>query len=159
MKKILFTAVLLWGLASSCDSPGLDILYSEAFLELDAATTVTGSRTYTYLRINDGQAVPSGFIVNLGAVQQSSPVSVNFEVDVANSTAIENLHYTLSGNSVTIQPNTSTAELPIMIMDDNIEPGEVLSIVVTLTGGDLPVKQDTAGASVNHGFLNAGDGV
>lgn len=140
MKKILFLSVLLWGLATSCDPPGTDILYTDEFLELDAATTVTGSKSFTYLRVDDGQPIPSGFVVNLGAAHQSSAINFTFEVDAANSTAIENLHYMISGNSATIEPNSSTAELPIMILDDNIEAGEILTIVVNLTGGDIPVN-------------------
>ena len=140
MKNRLVLSILFAGMLTSCDKPGIEILYSEAYLELDAATTLSGSRDYTYQRVDDGQHVPSGFIVNLAAAQQSTPVTVNFEIDKAASTAVENVHYTVAGNSATILPNTSTVQLPIMILDDNIQGGEVWTIVVKLTGGDLPLN-------------------
>lgn len=125
---------------TACEEPGTSILYDKTFLELDAATTVTGSKTYSYLRVDDGQAVPSGFIVTLGSAQLSNPVNFSFEIDVNNSTAIENLHYTVTGNSGTIAANSNTVELPIMIIDDNINPGEQLSIVVELTSADVDIN-------------------
>lgn len=150
MKKILYSLiVVLAATFTACEDPGTDILYTEEFLELDAATTVTGSRTYSYLRVNDGQGVPSGFIVNLGAAQSSSPVNYTFEIDVANSTAIENLHYQVNSTSGTIQANSSTAELPITILDDNINPGENLSLIVRLTGGDVAINPNYETATHN----------
>lgn len=148
MKKILYSLiVILAATFTACEDPGTDILYVEEYLELDAATTVTGSRTFNYLRINDGVGVPSGFIVNLGAAQSSSPINFTFEIDVANSTAIENLHYTVDANSGTIPANSSTAELPITILDDNINPGEAPTVVVKLTGGDVAVNPNYESAT------------
>jgi len=147
MKKILYSLIIIMAATfTACEDPGTDILYTEEYLELDAATTVTGSRTYSYLRVNDGVGVPSGFIVNLGAAHSASPINFTFEVD-ASSTAIENLHYTLSGTSGTIQANSSTAELPITILDDNINPGETPTLVINLTGGDVSINPNYATAS------------
>ncbi len=141
MKKILYSLIVIMAATfTACEDPGTSILYAEEYLELDAATTVTGSRTYSYLRVNDGQGLPSGFIVNLGAAQSSSPINFTFEIDVANSTAIENLHFSVDSNTGTIPANSSTAELPITILDDNINPGESPAIVVKLTGGDIAVN-------------------
>ena len=47
MKKMKNILILILGvcLISSCyDEPGTTILFSDEFLELDAATTITGSR-------------------------------------------------------------------------------------------------------------------
>lgn len=131
--------VLLAGLFSACEEPGTSILYDKSFLELDAATTVTGSKTYSYLRVNDGQPIPSGFIVNLGSAQLPNPVNFTFAIDGA-STAIENLHYTLTGTTGTIAANSNTVELPIMILDDNINPGEDLSLVINLVSADVEIN-------------------
>lgn len=140
MKKILYSLIIIMAATfTACEDPGTTILYAEEFLELDAATTVTGSRTYSYLRVDDGQGVPSGFIVNLGAAHSASPINFTFEVDPS-STAIENLHYSLNSTSGTIQANSSTAELPITILDDNINPGEAPTIVIKLTGGDVSIN-------------------
>lgn len=147
MKKLLYTMILVAGLFSACEEPGTSILYDKTFLELDAATTVTGNKTYSYLRRDDGQSVPSGFVVNLGSAQLSSPVNFSFEIDVANSTAVENLHYTVTGTSGTIAANSSTVELPIMIIDDNINPGEKLSIIVNLTSADVDINPNYKSAA------------
>lgn len=140
MKKLLYTMVLLAGLFSACEEPGTSILYDKTFLELDAATTVTGSKTYTYKRVDDGAGVPSGFIVNLGSAQLSNAIDFTFEIDVNESTAIENLHYMVNGSTGTIAANSSTVELPITILDDNINPGEQFSIVVNLTTADVDIN-------------------
>lgn len=142
MKNFIYILFIGIGIfITSCDEAGLDKLFDEDFIELDAATTVTGDRTYSYLRENDGQGVASGFMVNLGARQKSTPVNYTFSIDPA-STAIENLHYTVQGTSGTIPANSNVAELPITILDDNINPGEVLSIIVTLTNADITVHPE-----------------
>ncbi len=141
MKKILYSLIVIMAATfTACEDPGSALLYAEEYLELDAATTVTGSRTYNYLRVNDGVGLPSGFVVNLGAAQSSSPINFTFEIDVANSTAIENLHFTVDATTGTIPANSSTAELPITILDDNINPGEAPTVVINLTGGDIAVN-------------------
>lgn len=150
MKKILYSLlVVLAASVTACDPPGTDILYTEEYLELDAATTANGSRNFLYLRVDDGQGVPSGFIVTLGAAHSASPINFTFEVDAAASTAVENLHYTVDASSATIQPNTSTVELPITILDDNINPGENLTVVVNLTGGDIAANPNYETATHN----------
>ena len=58
MKKILYSLIIMAAAFTACEDPGTDILYTETYLELDAATTVTGSKTFSYLRVNDGQGIP-----------------------------------------------------------------------------------------------------
>lgn len=141
MKNIFYIIIIgLTVFITSCDEPGSSILFDENFIELDAATTVTKQRIFTYLRINDGAGVPSGFKVNLGARQKSTPVTFTFEI-LPSSTAIENLHYTVESFSVTIPPNTSVVELPITILDDNIDGGELYTIVVRIQGTDVPAHE------------------
>ena len=139
MKSQFIALVCLIFSFSACDAPGTDILFMDAFLELDAATTVTGEQTFTYQKIVDGQAIPSGFIVNLAAVQQTSPITFNFEID-ANSTAIEGQHYQVNGTSATIAANSSTTELPIDILDDLIEVGETWTIIIKIASSTIPVN-------------------
>ncbi len=141
MKKILYIFCLfgMVGMFSSCGEDGLDILYDEIYVEVDAATTVTGTKIYAYDRLNDGQGVPSGFLVTLAAAHQSNAVNYSFEIDPA-STAIANLHYTLDATSGSIDAGTSTDELPITILDDNIAPGEELTIIVNLTSSDVAIN-------------------
>jgi len=134
----IFIAFLIFGIFS-CEAPGTDILFADRFLELDAATTVTGEQTFTYQKIEDGQGIPSGFMVNLAAVQQASPITVNFEIE-ANSTAEVGTHYRVNGNTATIAANSSTAELPIEILDDNMKIGESWTIIIKISSNAVPVN-------------------
>lgn len=137
LQNIIFS-ILIFGLFS-CDAPGTDILYEDVFLELDAATNVTGEQTYSYLKTDDGQSVPSGFIVTLAAAQQSEDVTFNFDIEPS-STAMENVHYKVNGNSATIVANSSSVELPIDILDDNINEGESWTIVISISSSTVPVN-------------------
>lgn len=136
--QIIILNFFLLGILS-CDSPGTDILYEDAFLELDAATNVTGEQTFTYTRIMDGQSIPSGFIVTLAAAQQSEAVTFNFDIDPS-STAEENIHYQVNGTSATIAANSSSVELPIDILDDNINGGESWTIIINISSSTIPVN-------------------
>lgn len=140
--KIISLLCLVFGL-TACDAPGTDILFMDAFLELDAATTVTGEQSFVYQKVVDGQATPSGFIVNLAAVQQATPIDFTFEID-ANSTAQAGQHYQVMGNTATIAANSSTAELPIEILDDTIEVGESWTIIVRIASNSIPVNPNFA---------------
>ncbi len=135
----LFSTLFL--LTSCFDDPGTDILWEGgSFVELDAATTVSGVRDYSYLRLNDGTTYSSGMNILLASADNSSGVVVNFEIDPS-STAIEGIHYSSSGNSVTIAAGTFVGELPLTILADNINAGESFSIVVNLTSADVVVGE------------------
>lgn len=139
MKSHILYIIFLFLGFTACDSPGTDILYIDAFLELDAATTVTGQQTFTYKKQEDGLSTPSGFIVNLAAAQLSEPTNFTFEID-GSSTAIAGEHYELTNNMATIPANASTTELPIEILDDNLVIGESRSIVIKLISNTIPVN-------------------
>lgn len=132
--------MLILGLAA-CDDPGRDQLLpaDTAIVELNTATTPTGIESFLYLRENIGAMLPSGFEVTLTGQQRGAATNVTFEVD-ASSTAIEGVHYMVSSNTATIPANASTATLPINILPDNIEAGEVLTVVVRLTSSDVDVS-------------------
>jgi len=136
MKKVIyslfaFSLVLLIGACSKNEQP----TFTGEFLQLPA--TFDGS----YERVNDGNATESGFTVRLAGAQRSAATSFTFEVDPS-STAIENLHYSIDATSGSIPANANSGPIPISILDDNINPGEVLTIVVTLTGGDVPLNMN-----------------
>jgi len=142
MKFIKYTTliVVLASILTSCfEEPGTSITFDEEYVELDAATTPAGSRTFTYLRRNDGASLDAGFIVTRSAKSAANAANVNFEIQ-ATSTAIAGVHYTVVGSTVTIPAGAWTANLPISILPDNLEPGQVFTINVALTGGDLPVS-------------------
>ena len=135
---LIFITFLIVGIFA-CDAPGTDILFVDTFLELDAATTVTGEQTFTYQKIADGEGIPSGFIVNLAAVQQTSPITFNFEIEDS-STAEAGKHYRVNGNTATIPANSSTVELPIDILDDTIEVGDSWTIIIRISSNSIPVN-------------------
>lgn len=134
MKKIIFSflALSLLIMLDSC-SKNEQVTFDGEFIQLPA--TFSGD----YERVNDGMGVPSGFTVRLAGAQKSSPINYNFEIDPA-STAIENLHYTVDATSGTIPANSNVGEMPVTILDDNINPGEVLTIIVVLTDADVPLN-------------------
>ncbi|MCE7993582.1 MAG: hypothetical protein HEP71_16470 [Roseivirga sp.] len=124
---------------SACDEPGSEILWDLSFLELDAATTASGSNTYTYLRVNDGVNVPSGFQVNLASAPLSQATNVTFEIVAATTTAIENVHYVVNSTSLTIPAGENIATLPIDIIDDGINAGEQLNLDIRLVSADVEI--------------------
>ncbi len=139
MKSQLIIIIFLSLGFFACDAPGTDILFMDAFLELDAATSVTGEQTFTYQKIVDGETIPSGFIVNLAAVQQGTPITFDFKIE-ANSTAQEGQQYQVNGNTATIPANASMVELPIEILDDNIEVGDNWTIIISIASSSIPVN-------------------
>lgn len=89
-----------------------------------------------FQRLGDGQPTPAGIQVNLIAPSKSSAVNFNYEI-LASSTAVEGTHYTKEGNSGSIPANSFTGELPINILPDNINPGEVYTLDLALTSADV----------------------
>ena len=139
MKNLFYFLIASFSmLLFACEEPGTSVIFDENFLELDAATTVTKERTYSYLRENNGIPKASGFKVNLGARQRNVPVNFTFEIIDSTSTAIENLHYTVGSFSHTIPANTSVVDLPIEILADNIDAGEQWRITVKIQSQDVP---------------------
>jgi hypothetical protein len=146
MKNKLFliiATVSLVSLTGCFNDPGTDVLFeaNDSFVELDAATV--GGKSYLYERLNNGTTYAAGFEVAFAGASNTSGVSVTFEID-ASSTAIENVHYTVSGSTVTIPSGSFTAALPITILADGIEAGEKLTIVVNITASDVPVNPNFA---------------
>lgn len=131
--KLMFFSVIL--LTASC-SKNENVVFNGEFIQLPA------SFQGLYERVNDGQGTPSGFTVRLVGPQKSSPVNFSFEVVDTSSTAIENLHYTVDSNSGMIPAESNTGIVPITILDDNIQPGEVLVLVVRLTGADVELNDN-----------------
>lgn len=122
----------------ACDEPNSETIFDLSFVELDAATTASGSKTYTYLRENNGINKASGFFVNLASQPLSEDVQVNFEV-LSSSSAIENVHYEVSGSVVVIPAGENIAELPIEIVADAINAGEQLTIDIRITQASVDV--------------------
>lgn len=90
-----------------------------------------------FLRDGSGP-VPAGITVqNIGS---PSSGGVNFTITVnSSSTAIEGTHFTLDGNSGSIPAGNFEADLPITILPDNIEAGEVWTLDLNLSSSDADV--------------------
>ena len=138
--KIMASFVLVAIMAACNDE--IPLTLQEEYVGLDASST-----QLLYLREGKDLPVPSNIRAQLIAAQRATPVNFTFEI-LPSSTAIANLHYTVSGNTGTIPANSSFGDLPIMILPDNIEPGEVLRLNIRVTGGDLGVTE--AFGTVNY---------
>lgn len=148
-KTMKYIGLLLVGamLLTSCfDDPGTDIVLEESFVELDAARTVTQTVPLSFLRQNDGINLPSGIKVNRVSASSSNAVNVTIAVDAA-STAIEGLHYELNSSSVTIPAGEFTAVVDIDIIQDNIEAGEQLNLILEIVSADLPINKEVSKAT------------
>jgi hypothetical protein len=136
---IVLAAILL---VSCFDDPGTDIVWGDkAYIELDRAGQPSPTINTIVNRSTDGNAIPFNVQVNLMGRPQNEDVSVTFEIG-ATSTAVAGVHYNklTPGTTVTIPAGENVANIEFEILDDNINPGEVWPLVVTITGGDLPLS-------------------
>ena len=142
MKKLNLLTYILAALlvVTSCDEPGSSTLFSESFVELDAATAPSARRVYSYLRENNGNNKPSGFKLNLASAPLSTDVNVTYEIVAASTTAIANVHYVVNSTSVTIPAGENVVNLPIDIIVDGIEAGETFDIVIRLVSSSVNLE-------------------
>jgi len=148
MKKIIYSflvASLILALAS-CEKNENKIFGGE-FLQFSGPT-----QDFPYDKINDGSGIPSEFIVNYAGPAKSSPIDYSFSID-PESKAIENLHYTIDSATGTIPADEFSAQLPITILDDNINPGEILTLIITITSDDVDVLPSAATSTFNISVL------
>jgi hypothetical protein len=143
---IAFAAISLIFLNGCFEDPGTEVLFDAQFVELDAGSGSGGGRAFSYLRVNDGNFVDAGFGVTYSGAASSSDISITYEVD-ASSTAIENLHYRVTGNSVTIPAGSFSTALPFEVFPDAMNPGEQFTIVVNITSSDVTIHPDYGSAT------------
>lgn len=133
MKKILSYCFLLCLVATvqySCNDE-IPLTLQDEYVALDA-----GKLNLTFLRKNDGQAVDAGIRAMLIAAHKASPVNYTFEI-LPTSTAVAGQHYTVGSTTGSIPANSSFGNLPIQILPDNINPGEVWTLNLKLVSADL----------------------
>lgn len=83
--------------------------------------------------INDGSAAVE---VQLIGEQQSSDVSVVFNID-GDSSAEEGVHYNLTTSSpVTLESGTSTVDIVVELIEDSVPEGETVSLIINLEDSD-----------------------
>lgn len=76
--------------------------------------------------------------IQLIGEQRSSDLSVSFEVDTQNSTAVAGTHFNLVTTSpITLPANSSsTGEIEIEIIEDSVPDGEVVTLLLVLQDSD-----------------------
>ena len=139
---IILTASMF--IASSCfEDPGTDIIYEDASIEIQEATTASGVRVgKAYDRLNDGIAKKDSIRINLVGAHRSSAVNVSFAIDDSKTTAVAGLHYNLitPEGGVSIPANSSYGYVYYEILSDNIEPGENWDLKFDLTSADVELN-------------------
>jgi hypothetical protein len=129
MKNLSLTLVAFVLLFTSCDSlfdngdnekvyGGPDVV---GFFPLEQ--TISASTT-------SGTSVE----VQLIGEQKTSDVSVSYAVH-SSTTATSGTHYTVSGTSVTIPANSSTADINVGLSPGDLTPGQEVKLVLELQGG------------------------
>jgi hypothetical protein len=135
---IILTAIIL---ASCFDDPGTDIVWgNDAYFELDRAGQPNPVVNNTYERKNDGTTYPFSAKVNLMGKPQKVDVTVNYTIT---GTAVAGVHYNklTTGSTVTIPAGSNTALINFEHLADNINSGQTWTIIIELTGGDLPLSR------------------
>lgn len=139
--KILFVLLSAFILTACFDDPGTEIVWGkDAYLELDRAGQPNPTINQVVTRVNDGEGVAFNVQVNIMGRPQKEDVTVDFTVT---GTAIDGVHYDriTTANSITIPAGSNTANIEFEILDDNLDPTDPVStIIVTITGGDLPLS-------------------
>jgi hypothetical protein len=144
MKAILNRLSIIlafFALVSCFDDPGTDILWgSEAYFELDRAGQPNPTVNNTFERLNNGTKYPFSAKVNLMGRPQSKDVVVNYTIT---GTAVEGVHYNKlsAGTSLTIPSGSNSATINFEHLSDNLNSGETWTLIITLTGGDLPLSK------------------
>lgn len=142
--KITYRILVLlsfFALVSCFDEPGTEIVWGDqAYLELDRAGQPNPTVNTTFNRLNNGTTFPLNIQFNIMGRKQSGDVNVTYEIE-ATSTAIQGVHYTKpAGNTITIPAGELTANLTLTVNPDVINPGQTFSVIVRITGGDLPLS-------------------
>jgi hypothetical protein len=91
------------------------------------------------LFLRDGSGpVSSGITIQFIGAASSSPINYSITINDG-STAIEGVHYDISSTTGTIPAGAVNAELPIVVNPDNIEPGDVWTLILDLSSSDTGV--------------------
>ena len=155
MKKLNLYLAILFGfslaLTGCFDDPGTDIVWEEAIVEIQEATTAAGTTiTRSYAQQPNGVGTPVRLQVNLAAATRSEAVTVNFTVS---GSAIEGVHYNMvtSGNSVTIPAGEHFAYIDYEVLTFNFGTDEAQTITITLTdaSGDVEVSSNYGTLTTN----------
>ena len=84
-------------------------------------------------RMSDGNVYDAK--VQLIGPHQDTDVTINFEIDTENSTAVEGVHFEVGGRSTVLPANSSFAQITVTAIEENIDD-ERPEVVITLLGND-----------------------
>lgn len=122
MKQIKFyISILILALAWIGCEQTQGVIFEDTVVGLN-----TGNTQLIFLRDGSGP-VSSGITVDLIGAPQPNPISFSVSVDPS-STAIEGVHYMLTGNTGSIPANSLSGEVPITINPDNIDVEDNLTL-------------------------------
>ena len=157
MKKYLKYFLVFAGLAlmlSSCEEEekiwtGFQVGFERATANLMIPKDVTTTQ--------DGE-----FKVSLIAVPQKNDVTVTFEIDTENSTAIEGTHFTMSSNSITIPAGESFGVFTVTALNSGFTFGgefKILELKITESTADVAVNYSTTSITISkEAFIDAFNG-
>lgn len=141
MKKLyIYFAVVFAAMAmTSCfDDPGTEVFIELNQVEFNAGNLPNGLTT-TQTRTSNSQTDVLQVQVNRVSTDATAAITMTIAVDPT-STAVNGVHYSLAGNSVTIPAGAFVANFPVTILTGNIAPTELtqLKLVIdTVTGAEL----------------------
>lgn len=143
MSKLLLIALIPLMLVS-CDS-----IFDKGDVErsYDGPPVVAFFPLETTARVNNPDV---SLEVQLIAPQRETSLDVFFEVDTEASTAVEGTHFEfVSTSPVTIEPNTSTTDVDILLLEDEDTDEEVLLVLnITRTSADVEPAENLRRANI-----------
>jgi hypothetical protein len=152
MKKILILSALVIGMLSSC-SEG-DRLPTDDLTGPKIVGFQSDVKNVTYFE--DVGAVNVDLpvvIVGMGNGQLSSDVVVTYQIDTANTTAVEGQEFSFvdSNHTVTIPAGSDFGIIPITVNTGSLNPTSATKLVLTLVSSDpgIVVEGQSAVATVN----------
>jgi hypothetical protein len=136
MKKIILTSLLAMVLFSCEDK---DPIVADTFGTQPKVVGFSKSVENAAYFSNVG-AVPLNLAVSqigLAGVGKltEAPITVNFSVDLANSTATEGTEFSFAGTSrtITIQPGSTLTTIPLLVNTGSLNPTQKTQVVINLT--------------------------
>lgn len=151
MKKLytLFAVALATLAMTSCfDDSGNETFFGGNQVEF-ADGKLPNGLTETYVRASLTQTDQADIMLNRVSTSATSAITVNVEVDPS-STAVEGVHYSLSGTTGTIAAGEFIGSFPVTILTGNIDPSETPDLVLNIasaTGAEV---------STNYGSITVG---
>ncbi|WP_069132548.1 hypothetical protein [Rhodohalobacter halophilus] len=92
--------------------------------------------------------------VQLIGEQRSDNLNVEYSID-AESTAEEGVHYEIvTPSPVTIESGTSATDIVIEYIEDSVDPGEELRLIINLDGTDAEDVEPAGNLSTSTTFIS-----